>query len=130
MKLGKHVVASTTPAEGGEITSAPIGLATSLAASSTAGAAGVVEQRTADDSPPSVGSDEIIDFDLSGIFEDDDTDQNAFPRARRLICSASTDGQITVHRKGDIGLVLNADEARTLYEFLGDSARVWGKALA
>ena len=130
MKLGKHVVASTTPAEGGEITSAPAGLATSLAASITAGAAGVVEQRTADDSPPSVGSDEIIDFDLSGIFEDDDTDQNAFPRARRLICSASTDGQITVHRKGDIGLVLNADEARTLYEFLGDSARVWGKALA
>ena len=62
--------------------------------------------------------------------KDDDSDPHAFPRSRRLICSASTDGQVTVHRKGESGLALTAEEAHTLYEFLADAARIWGKAIA
>ena len=117
--------AAKTPAGGGDITPAPTAPATSLEACSTAGGAGVVEQRTADDLPLSVGSDEIFDW-----LPDDDSDPEAFKRARRLICSASTDGQITVHRFGEPGLALTAEEAHTLYEFLADAARIWGKAIA
>lgn len=84
--------AATTPAGGWDISPAPAGPAPSREDRSTAGATGVVEQRTADDSPPFVGSDEIIDFDLI------------------------------------MGLALTAEEARTLYEFLGDAARIWGRA--
>jgi hypothetical protein len=123
--------AATTPAGGGDISPAPAGPATSREDRSTAGATGVVEQRTADDSPPFVGSDEIIDFDLDfRSIHDDDTDHHAFPRSRRLVCSASTDGQVTIARKGEMGLALTAEEARTLYEFLGDAARIWGRAAA
>jgi hypothetical protein len=122
--------AATTPAGGGDISPAPAGPATSREDRSTAGATGVVEQRTADDLPPSVGSDEIIDFDLIPLADDDDTDPYAFPRSRRLVCSASTDGQVTIARKGEMGLALTAEEARTLYEFLGDAARIWGRVAA
>jgi len=110
----------------------------------TVGDACVVEQRPADDSPPAAGSDEkrkhpVADapanemeflFELKNPpFTDDDSDPHAFPRSRRLICSASTDGQVTVHRKGEAGLALTAEEACTLYEFLSDAARIWGKAI-
>ena len=61
---------------------------------------------------------------------DDDSDQVAFPRSRRIICSASTDGQTTIHRVGDRGIVLTAEETRTVYEFLGISAPIWGAALS
>jgi hypothetical protein len=125
--------AAKTPAGGGDISPAPAVPATSLEVRSTAGDAGVVEQRTADDSPLSVGSDEICNNPFGLDFRtihDDDSDQHAFPRSRRLICSASTDGQVTVHRKGECGLALTAEEAHTLYEFLADAARIWGKAIA
>ena len=109
-----------TPAGGGDISPAPAVPATSLEARSTAGDAGVVEQRTADDSPPPVGSDEMPKnhYGYYGTFRidaagdahdspyridhnvDDDSDPHAFPRSRRLICSVSSDGQTTIHRMG------------------------------
>jgi hypothetical protein len=123
--------AAKTPAGGGDITPAPAVPATSLEVRSTAGDVGVVEQRTADDSPLSVGSDENMFNPFSLAWpNDDDSDPHAFPRSRRLICSASTDGHVTVHRKGEAGLALTAEEAHTLYEFLADAARIWGKAIA
>ena len=127
----KPNVVSTTPAGGGDITPTPAVPANSRAARSTAGDAGVVEQRAADDSSLSAGSDETTDSRFAWeIRLDDDSDPHAFPRSRRLICSASTDGQVTVHRKGEAGLALTAEEACTLYEFLSDAARIWGKAIA
>jgi hypothetical protein len=78
--------AAKTPAGGGDITPAPAVPATSLEARITVGDAGVVEQRAADDSPPSAGSDEnmLNPFSLAWLKEDD-SDQHAFPRSRRLI---------------------------------------------
>ncbi len=125
-----NVVASTTPAGGGDISPAPAGLATSQQDRSTAGAAGVVEQPAADDSPQPAGSDEIrldelFDIDIDDSDPDDDSDPAAFRRAR-IVCSASSDGQTTIHRFGSIGIVLTARETRQVYEFLADSARIWG----
>ena len=85
-------------------------------------------------SPAAAGSDEIDTRTLhSNAFSappDDDSDPIAFPRRRRIICSASTDGQTTIHRVGDRGIVLTAEETRTVYEFLGISAPIWGAALS
>lgn len=120
-----------TPAGGGDVSPAPAVPATSQKDRSTAGDAGVVERRTADDSPPPAGSDEMTNpFAWNFNPFDDDSDPQAFPRSRRLICSASTDGQVTVARKGEAGLALTAEEAYVLYEFLSDAARIWGKAVA
>jgi hypothetical protein len=90
--LTEHNVCVTPAGGGGNITgtgAAP----TSLAACITAAGAGVSEPPTADDSPPEVRSDEIgLDeiFDI-GLGNDDDSDERAYPRSRRLICSASSE---------------------------------------
>jgi hypothetical protein len=133
-----------TPAGGGVNITGTGAAPTSLAARFADAGAGVSEPPTADDSPPEVRSDEI---DVEEIFDwsleagggvkgldlrtgtDDDSDPEAFPRSRRLICSASTDGQTTIYRFGDVGIVLTADETREVYEFLANSARIWGGAL-
>ena len=56
---------------------------------------------------------------------EDDTDERAFQAARSIICSASTDGQVTIHRRHECGLVLTAEEALTVHEFLANTAAVW-----
>ena len=128
--LTEHVVCVTPAGGGGNITgtgAAP----TSLAACITDAGAGVSEPPTADDFPPEVrsdeiGLDEIFSIDLGN---DDDSDERAYPRSRRLVCSASSDGQTTIHRFGSTGIVLTAEETREVYEFLANSARIWGGAL-
>lgn len=124
---------SVTPAGGGEITPATLDRTTSLATSLSGGAGVVAAPPTLDDSPAEAGADvtldEIFDFDLTALDEDDDTDPHAFPRSRRIICSTRSDGQTTIHRFGNVGIVLTAQETRQVYEFLSDSARIWGAAL-
>jgi len=117
-----NVVAST-PAGGGDITPAPDDRSTSLAKNSGE-ASGVVEPPKPEASPAAAGSDEMLDnlFDL-GV--DDDSDPVAFRRSRRLVCSASNDGQITIHRPGSTGIALTYEEAHLLYEFLDDSMPIW-----
>ena len=123
---------SVTPAGGGAITPAAQDRTTSLA-TSIPGGAGAVAPPKRDDSPAEAGADvtldEIFDFDLTALDEDDDTDPHAFPRSRRIICSTSSDGQTTIRRFGNVGIVLTAQETRQVYEFLSDSARIWGAAL-
>lgn len=62
--------------------------------------------------------------------ETDDRDPYAFPRSRNLICSASNDGQVTIHRRGHTGMVLTAEEANIVYAFLDDSMPIWSRATA
>lgn len=131
MKTPERV--AKTPAGGGDISPAPAVPATSLKYRSTAGDVGVVEQLTADDSPPSVGSDEIqmeeiFAYDLAARDLEDDSDPQAFPRSRRLICSVSSDGNTTIHRMGSVGIVLTAEETLEAYEFLAHTARIWSSA--
>jgi hypothetical protein len=120
----QHV--STTPAGGGDITPAPDDRSTSLA-KNPGEASGVVEPPKPEASPAAAGSDEMLlapfELDLSGI--DDDSDPIAFQRSRRLIFTASNDGQITIHRHGDTGIALTHEEAHKLYGFLADTASVW-----
>lgn len=130
-----NVVASTTPAGGGDISPAPAGPATSQLVCSTAGAAGVVEPPKPEASPAEAGSDEIrveelFDLHIQEPDPEDDRDQYAFPRRRNLICSASSDGQVTIHRRGSTGLALTAEEARIVYAFLDDSMPIWSRAAA
>lgn len=49
----------------------------------------------------------------------------AFPRSRRVICSASSDGQFSIHRFGEVGITLTAAEARTVFEFLEDAQPIF-----
>jgi len=67
---------------------------------------------------------QLLDFDIKPR-GDDDSDPAAFPASRRLIFSVSSDGMISVHRRHSSGMSFTPDEARALYEFLGDTARVW-----
>lgn len=120
-----------TPAGGGDISPASANRSTSFDSSNPGGVADVVEppkpaEALAEASSDEIGLDEIFDIQLGN---DDDSDQHAFPRARRLICSASSDGQTTIHRFGAAGIVLTAEETREVYEFLANSARIWGAAL-
>jgi hypothetical protein len=132
----------TTPAGGGEISPASANRSTSLDSRTPGEVADVVEPPKQDDVPVEARSDEIdveiFDWSLdagAGVKEsllsdpDDDSDPHAYPRARRLICSASSDGQTTIHRFGDVGICLTAEETREVYEFLANSARIWGAAL-
>ena len=75
-----------------------------------------------------IESEELFEFDLRPL-PDDDSDPQAFPRSRRLICSTSSDGQTTFHRFGETGLVLTAEETLQAYEFLANTATVWRQAL-
>ncbi len=124
---------SVTQADSGEITSAAQDRTTSLSTSNTGGAGAVAAPPERDDSPAEAGADvtldEIFEFDLSGLDDEDDSEPRPFAAARRLVCSTSSDGQTTIHRFGDDGIVLTAAETRTVYEFLADSARICGAAL-
>lgn len=131
MEPQEYVV--TTQAGSGDVTPAPDRPAILQKVSITAGAAGVAERAEPDDSPAAPGSDEIdveeiFNFDIDEIDPEDDTDDLAFRRSRnRLICSASSDGQTSFHRFGTVGLVLTARETRDVYDFLAETARVWGE---
>lgn len=131
----KHQTASSvTPAGGGaNITGsrAPYHLPCD---SNSGGGAAVASPPVPDEMPGSAGADEmvgqLIDFDLTPFDPEDDSDPRAFPRSRRLICSTSSDGQTTIHRFGDGGgLVLTAEETRQVYEFMAQTARIWGAVL-
>ena len=130
-----------TQAGGGDVTPAAADRSTSLAASIPGEAAAVVEPPKQAE-PAEVRSDEInveiFDWSLDAGAEakeslaadrEDDSDTYAYPRARRLICSASSDGQTTIHRFGEAGIALTADETREVYEFLANSARILGAEL-
>lgn len=116
-----NVVASTTPAGGGDISPAPAGPATSQLVCSTAGAAGVVEQPAADDSPPA-GSDEsfqdaLFDFELS---EPEAEETTRF--------GIDTAGILTIATPFDGGIELSALQVRELYNFLMNTITVWRPA--
>ena len=78
------------------------------------------------------GDCELIDFNLLPL-ADDDTDEIAFPkyakRTGRIVCSVSTDGQVTIHRTGSVGLVLTAGETDEVYEFLRHTEEIWSAVL-
>lgn len=117
-----NVVASTTPAGGGDISPAPAGPATSQLVCSTAGAAGVVEQPAADDSPSPAGSDErfqdaLFDFELS---EPEAEETTRF--------GIDTDGILTIATPFDGSLELSALQVRELYNFLMNTITVWRPA--
>ncbi len=117
-----NVVASTTQAESGDITSASAGPAPSLASRSIAGAADVVEQPAADDSLPLAGSDEIqveelFDFDLT---------ETEYGETTRF--SIDTDGILTITTPFDGTLELKARHVLELYEFLMNTITVWRPA--
>ena len=61
---------------------------------------------------------------------EDDTDEPAFRHARRLVCSASTDGHVAIARRGGAGLVLTAEEALELRRFLADAAALLERVAA
>lgn len=109
---------SVTPAGGGEITPAAAHRSPSLATSSTGEGAAVVEPPKPEALPAEARSDET----------DDDSDPHAYPRSRGLVMSVSTDGQMTIALRHGSGIVLTAGETRQIYEFLGDTMRVWGGA--
>lgn len=68
--------------------------------------------------PPFTGHKNAVD-------REDDSDEYAFPRSRRIICSASSDGQFTIHRPGQTGITLTAAEARTVFQFLEDAQPIF-----
>lgn len=133
---------ASTPSGGGEITPAAADRATSLALNS--GEAAAVAPPKPDESPAAAGADDWQrvprasfppfaptvkesltvgpDHQING---DDDTDEHAFPRARRIVCSASSDGQFTIHRPGSVGITLTAHEVRTVFEFLEDAQPIF-----
>lgn len=123
-----------TPAGGGDISPAAADRSASLASRNMGEAAAVVEPPTPEQPPAAAGSDEIVvdevfAFEISGCDQahddEDDTDELAFVRNRRLICSATNDGQVSIHRFGDTGIVLTREEVRTLFVFLHDSWKIW-----
>ena len=131
MNAQEYVV--TTPAGGVYITPAPADRKHLQEVSIIAGAAGVVERAEPDEAPAAPGSDEIdveeiFNFDICEIDPEDDTNDLAFCRSRdRVIFSASSDGQTTIHRFGTVGLVLTARETRELAGFLAETSSLWGE---
>jgi hypothetical protein len=67
--------------------------------------------------------DDVLEFDLKPL---EDDGQRAAKVADRIVCSTSSDGQTTIHRFGSAGLVLTAEETRQVYEFMAQTARIWG----
>ena len=57
--------------------------------------------------------------------KEDDTDAAAFPKARRLVCSVSTDGQLCMAHRHGSGMVLTREDAHELYAFLRNTYFVW-----
>lgn len=115
-----NVVASTTPAGGGDISPAPAGPATSQVVRSTAGAAGVVEPPTPEASPAAAGSDEIkvrelFEWSLDEAAED-------YPSTFGI----NTAGRLTIQTAYDGTIELAPSDTRKLYDFLMNTARIWG----
>lgn len=128
------IIDCDTPAGGRDISPAAADRSASLASRNLGESAAVVEPPTPEQQPAAAGSDEIeVDevfyFEISGCGkthdDEDDTDELAFVRNCRLICSASNEGQVSIHRFGDTGIVLTRDEAKTLFAFLNDSWKIW-----
>lgn len=128
---GEFAFLPDQPAES-EISPAAADRATSLALNS--GEAAAVAPPKPERSPAAAGADDKDHW--FGLFPghvenirinapDDDTDEHAFPRARRIVCSASSDGQFTIHRPGSVGITLTAHEARTVFEFLEDAQPIF-----
>lgn len=117
-----NVVASTTPAGGGDISPAPAGPATSQVVRSTAGAAGVVEPPKPEASPAEAGSDEI---DLEELF---DIELSEPPTGETTRFGIDTDGILTIATPFDGSLELSALQVRELYNFLMNTITVWRPA--
>lgn len=120
--LKQNVVVSTTPAEGGDITSAPVGPAPSQLDRNTAGAMGVVEPPKPVQTQAEAGSDEIeleelFDFDLTGL-EPEETTRFGI----------DTTGILTIATPFDGGIELPANQVLELYEFLMNTITVWRPA--
>ena len=124
---------SVTQVGSGEITPTAQDRTTSLATSISGGAGAVAAPPERDESPAEAGADvtldEIFDFDLSGLAAEADREPPPSPPAPPLVCATAGAGQPPPPRHGDDGIVLTAAETRTVYEFLADSARIWGAAL-
>ena len=125
--------AASTPATGGANISSSSESGTSLATNKPEVA--TVAPPKPDETPVAAGADEIWQripratfppfTSESAVDREDDSDQFAFPRSRRIVCSASSDGQFTIHRFGDPGITLTAAEARTVFEFLEDAQPIF-----
>ena len=125
----------STPAGGGDVTPAAEDRSTSHGLRFPGEASAVTAPPGPDDAPAEASADEtgdkpddFFDYALSRPPEDDDTDEFAFPRSRRVIFSASSDGIISIHRRHSAGITLTAAEAHDLYLFLTDVALIWRRA--
>ena len=128
----------STPAGGGDVTPAVEDRSTSQGLRFLGEASAVIAPPEPDEAPAEASADEIadrraahkefFDYALSWPPEDDDTDEFAFPRSRRVIFSASSDGIISIHHRHSAGITLTAADARELYSFLTDVALIWRRA--
>lgn len=119
MQHEKNVVASTTPAGGGDISPAPAGPATSQYDRSTAGATGVVEPPKPEASPAEAGSDEIMVKELFDLPVDETADD--FPSTFAI----DSRGRLTICTAYDGAVELTGADTRKLYDFLMHTARIW-----
>ena len=122
MQNPSNVVASTTPASGGDISLAPAGPATSPVVRSTAGATGVVEPTKPEASPAEAGSDEI---NIEELFDIDLSEQAPGETTRFGIDTA---GVLAIATPYDGSLELPAHQVLELYEFLMNTIHVWRPA--
>jgi len=105
--------AASTPVGGGDITPTVPDRATSLA-SSISGEAGTVAPPKPDESPVAAGAVEI--WAISPV-----------DHAPRLILSASSDGSLTLVRRGDHAFRLAAREVAELHDFITATATIRGQ---
>ncbi len=116
------VVASTTPAGGGDITPAPVVSAPSLASCSTAEDSGVVEPPKPVQTQAEAGSDEI---ELEELFDFDLIEPEPDETTRFGI---DTTGILTIATPFDGSLELPAKQVSELYEFLMNTSTIWRPA--
>lgn len=119
MQHESNVVASTTPAGGGDISPAPAGPATSPLYRSTAGATGVVEPLKPEASPAEAGSDEIkvrelFEWPIDEVAED-------YPSTFAI----DSRGHLTICTDCEGAVELSRADTRKLYDFLMNTARIW-----
>lgn len=122
MQDATNVVASTTPAGGGDISPAPAGPAPSQVVRSTAGAAGVVEPPKPEASPAEAGSDEIH---VEELFDIELSEPSPSEATRFAI---DTTGILAIDTPYDGCLELPANQVLELYEFLMNTIHVWRPA--
>ncbi|MEN6586850.1 MAG: hypothetical protein ABFE02_12490 [Sulfuricella sp.] len=111
-KLMKAAAAST-PVGGGDVSPTVPDRSTSLATSNS-GEAGTVAPPKPDESPVAAGADEIWRI-------------SAVDRSPRLILSASSDGSLTLIRRGDHAFRLAAREVAELHDFITATATIRGQ---